>query len=547
MRSGLTSFAASAERRAPHLSPHWIVKPDAEFPLPTATRSLATPRHAAIAVAVAVIAILAVYAGTAGSIVAIWNRAETFAHGYVVIPIALWLVWRGRETLASVPVMPFWPGLIAVLGFGAAWLVGSTSGVLGIEQFALLFMIEAGIVTIVGLRFARAIAFPLFFLLFAVPFGEVFVPQLIDWTADFTILALRASGVPVYREANHFIIPSGAWSVVEACSGIRYLIASLMVGTLYAYLTYTSRWRRAAFIAAAIIVPLVANWLRAYMIVMLGHLSNNKIATGVDHLIYGWIFFGVVMVVMFWIGSFWREDHQPATRESRPAGGALAGTAAPSAPTSWLIAAVLAVIAAACVWRPAGAVVEASLSVRAPVLAPLPATAGWTAIPKPPAAFKPHYLGARAELEQGFANGAAQVGLYIGYYNAQKQGEEMIGSANVLVTPKETKWKQLSSGRDTVTWNGAATSVATAMLGNDQARLAVLRLYWVNGRLTASDYEAKGLLALSKLTGRGDDSAVIVVYAPPPRAGGDADAALRAFVAETSPNIERMLAATRGR
>jgi EpsI family protein len=156
-------------------------------------------------------------------------------------------------------------------------------------------------------------------------------------------------------------------------------------------------------------------------------------------------------------------------------------------------------------------------------------------------------MGARAELEQGFANGAAHVGLYIGYYNAQKQGEEMIGSANVLVTPKETRWKQLSSGRDTVTWNGAVTPVATAMLGNDQARLAVLRLYWVNGRLTASDYEAKALLALSKLMGQGDDSAVIVVYAAPRQEGGDANASLRAFVAETSPTIERMLASTRGR
>src|SRR5205814_10510601 len=122
---------------------------------------------------------------------------------------------------------------------------------------------------------------------------------------------LRWSGVPVYREANHFIIPSGAWSVVEACSGIRYIIASVMVGTIYAAIAYRSTRRRVAFLAASVLVPILANWLRAYMIVMLAHLSSNKIAVGVDHLIYGWIFFGLVMVLLFWVGSFWREDDAP--------------------------------------------------------------------------------------------------------------------------------------------------------------------------------------------------------------------------------------------
>src|SRR4029077_2223580 len=118
----------------------------------------------------------------------------------------------------------------------------------------------------------------------------------------------RASGVPVYREANHFSIPSGRWSVVEACSGIRYIIASVMVGTIYAALAYSSMRRRALFIVASILVPVVANWLRAYLIVMLGHLSNNRIAVGVDHLIYGWVFFGIVMALLFWVGSFWQQD-----------------------------------------------------------------------------------------------------------------------------------------------------------------------------------------------------------------------------------------------
>ena len=81
-----------------------------------------------------------------------------------------------------------------------------------------------------GTAMLRALAFPLSFMFFAIPFGEFLMPQLIDWTADFTIAALRLTGIPVYREANSFVIPSGHWSVVEACSGIRYLIAIHWLG-----------------------------------------------------------------------------------------------------------------------------------------------------------------------------------------------------------------------------------------------------------------------------------------------------------------------------
>src|SRR5204863_9938722 len=261
----------------------------------------------ACAIALTVMGILAVYWPTAASIVAIWIRSETFAHGFVVLPLALWLAWRRHDELATAPIKPWWPGLAVVFASGALWFVASASGAGVVSQFALVFMLQSSIVTVIGLAASRVLGFALAFLLFAVPAGEFLVPTLIDWTADFTVAALRLSGVPVYREANHFVIPSGAWSVVEACSGIRYVIASLVVGTIYAAVAYRSAGRRVLFVAASILVPVIANWLRAYMIVMTGHLSNNKLAVGVDHLVYGWIFFGVVMLLLFWVGSFWQQ------------------------------------------------------------------------------------------------------------------------------------------------------------------------------------------------------------------------------------------------
>ena len=74
------------------------------------------------------------------------------------------------------------------------------------------------------------------------------------------------------------------------------IIASLTVGTLFAYLSYRSLNRRLIFVGVAFAVPVIANWMRAYMIVMIGHLSGNKLAVGVDHLIYGWVFFGKMCI-----------------------------------------------------------------------------------------------------------------------------------------------------------------------------------------------------------------------------------------------------------
>jgi exosortase A len=480
-------------------------------------------------------------------VVAIWWRSETFAHGFVVAPISLWLVWRRRDALARVAAKPWWPGVIVVLAMGALWLVTSVAGVLGVRQFALLFMVQAAIVAVIGLRVARELALPLAFLLFAVPAGEFLVPTLMDWTAEFVAVALRVSGVPAYREANHFVLPTGRWSVVEACSGIRYVIASFMVGTIYAAISYTSMRRRAYFIAASIVVPVVANWLRAYIIVMIGHLSDNRLAAGVDHLIYGWVFFGVVMVLLFWVGSFWQQSAAPVSAADEAAARRLAPGEGAQATGGVLFAAALACIAAAGVWLPVEARIDRPTVAAAPSVPIVSGAGGWTPTVEPPAQWKPRYRGFGAESMQGFRSDGRDVGLYIAYYRSQEKGRELVTSGNTLVSPDDWYWRRMAVGSDRVEWAGSPVAVATADVKGERARLEVFRLFWVDGSITASEYVAKARLAWSKLMGRGDDSALVVMFAPVTGAPEDARATLRTFAASMSPSIERALAGVRGR
>ncbi|MCL2345570.1 MAG: exosortase A [Desulfobulbus sp.] len=476
------------------------------------------------------------YWDTAAAMVGIWYRSETYAHAFLVPPITLWLIWRQRAViLAEQPRTSLL--LAAPVAFTTlAWLLGELTAVNALTQFALVATLVLAIMTLLGPAVSKRLAFPLAFLFFSVPFGEFMLPQLMAWTADFTVLALRASGVPVYQEGLQFIIPSGHWSVVEACSGIRYIIASVTVGTLFAYLNYTSLSRRLLFIAVALIVPVFANWLRAYMIVMLGHLSDNRIATGVDHLIYGWLFFGVMILIMFLIGARWAE---PAAVAAPPV------AAAPSAPATvraWLAAFAVALIAAA--GPLAFAVIDRADQSGPVLLAALPTPGGWQEGADLPS-WKPDFSGAAAELQASFQRDGQPVGLYIGYYRHQDYQNKLVTSTNTLVASADKQWAVVA--RDTVapvTAGLPARVVAAELLASGSSpeiRLRAWQWYWIDGRLTAADASAKWFTALSRLAGRGDDAAVVILYAP----AATAAVALPAFAADGAPEINRLLAATR--
>jgi exosortase A len=483
--------------------------------------------------------VLAVFWSTTASMVDIWWRVETFTHGFLVIPAVLGFVWMRRAELAAIPVRPFPWALIPLAGAGLLWLLGELSSSLAPAQLAMVAMVPGAIAAVFGWRWVRALAFPLAFLFFAVPFGEFMVPTLIDLTADFTVAAIEASGVPIYREANNFVIPSGRWSVVEACSGIRYLIASVMLGSLYAWIVYRSPLRRAAFIGAAIAVPLVANWLRAYGIVMLGHLSDNRIATGVDHLIYGWLFFGVLMFAMFWVGARWREEPAPADAGNGDASGPMAPMAAGRRPAIVHVLLVAAVIA---VWP----VAHASLlhgSDRNPLTDVTVAPAnGWRAVePTMVDGWRPDVDGAAREQVLTFAKEGRQVTVYLALYRNQRQGSELVSSTNQLVYQDNERW-MLVDRRSVVVSDAVGEHRANfGLIRGQGALVAAAGWYWLGSTRTVSNAAAKIDLALDRLLMRGDTSAWVAIATPADESLRDAGPVLEAFVRDMGASLHHGL------
>jgi exosortase A len=511
-----------------------------------ATAATPVSRLRAALVALVLLAPFALYFGTVRSIVELWNSSETFAHGYVILPISLWLIWRRRENFSLYPVQPWAPGLVLVALLGAGWLAAQLGEVQVVSQYAFVAMFPAIALTLLGPRLAGSLTFPLLFLLFAVPFGEVFVAPLIQFTADFTVAAVQATGIPVLRSGTRFELPTGNWSVVEACSGVRYLISSITLGCLYAYLTYHSTLRRALFIGLSIVVPVVANGLRAYMIVMIGHLSGMALATGVDHLIYGWLFFGLVMFIMFWIGSYWREDTPALAARDKPAarpahGAAMAAPlAVPGKGLAGMTAAVLALSAA---W-PALAVYNEHVNHNpAPVAFAAPGSEWAPASSFPD--WKIHYMAPDARYEAAFTapGGTHPVRLSVLYYRNQDKSKMLISSLNRLADYRDA-WHETAADGRLETVGGQTFALHETTLQGPEGELLVWHWMWIGGHYTPSNPVGKLYQAQSKLLGRGDDGALIVLATPAGDRPEAARADLRAFLTAHAARIDAALQAT---
>ncbi len=287
-------------------------------------------RWALAGLTVCVLALFGLFWEPARHTVRIWATSPTFNHGFLILPIVGYLAWRQRTALLAHSPEPFLPGLGLVALAGIAWLLGAVADVLLVQQFALVGFIQAVTLTVLGQRAFYILAFPLFYIVFAVPFGEVLIPHLQDVTAFLAVGILRGIGIPVFIEGVFLSTPTGNFHVAEACSGIRFLIATIALAFLYAHIMYRTLWRRVFFIGLAFVVPIIANGIRAFGIVYLAYVTDNEVAVGVDHLVYGWIFFSFVTILMIMLGQTFREplgaDDDAASDASGPAAGTAPGT-----------------------------------------------------------------------------------------------------------------------------------------------------------------------------------------------------------------------------
>jgi exosortase A len=454
------------------------------------------------------VALLLLFRSTATGMVLTWYHFETYTHGFLILPISLWLIWHKRDYLSGLTAQPSLMLLIPLFAGLFVWALARLTGVQVVEQFAFVGVLISALAAVIGWQAARSLAFPLLFLFFAVPMGEDLVPPMMEFTATFTVEALKLSGIPVYRDGLWFALPSGNWSVVEACSGVRYLIASVTLGVMYAYITYHTLWKRLLFIAMSAAVPILANGLRAYMIVMIGHLSNMEYATGVDHLIYGWVFFGIVMLILFWIGSFWQEEPEPP---------AIVPPNRPMSEKSAMLRLVLVVglvlgAASTTVWYTEKA--EASGAQTSTKLA-APAGSGDWSLSADPVSWPAGLLPSPHKIEARYTKGDAEVQLYAVLFPRQRQGSEAITGRNRIADDPQRR-NQLGKVIVSLGDEEVAVNRVRVVVDSDGAlhEHLVWQWYRVAGRSLTNRYQGKAWEALARLWPGRADGAWIALTTP---------------------------------
>ncbi len=466
-------------------------------------------RHALIFFGLLLLVALLLYWETAASIVAVWIRSETYTHGFLILPISVYLVWQRRKQLCQMVPVPNLMALPVLAVSLLLWLAAWVAEVQLIQQLVFVSLIPILVVLLFGSAVARAMMFPLGYLIFAVPFGEFLVAPLQDQTAWFAVQALILSGIPVYWEGLYLTIPGGHFVVAEGCSGIRYLIASIALSSIYAYMTYRSYWKRTGFILLGIIVPIVANGIRAYGIVMIAYLSDMRIATGVDHILYGWVFFGIVMLLLFWFGSFWREepiDDSSALKKPQ------AGTVVPSSNKyQMMIASAFAIVFLAGGTYASSLLSASSAVTGQEVRLELPKSSGvWTGPTASDDTWQPSYTGADKTIYRQYQNQTETVYFYVAYYGNQDNGKELVGSLNRVYDQEQ--WRRVQDNSVSVTMpSGKSVSVAETDIRSAEKRRIVWHWYNINGAVTANRVMAKILESWERLRNHKVDAMLVVV------------------------------------
>ena len=256
----------------------------------------ALPARAALGAGLALAGLVVGMGDGAAHLVRTWASSPTYHHGFLVPLVSAWLVWQGWRAGDRATGWPL--ALVGALGAAAAYAAGSVLDARLLQHAGVAGFLVAVAASLMGRRLAARHRFALLFLLAMVPVGEGLVPLLQEVTARGIMAMTDLFGVLSLRRGLEIVTPAGVFEVAEACAGLRFVVASGVTGALCAHLFFTTPWKQGAMFVACLIVPVLANVLRAGGTVLIASATDMRVAAGADHLFYGWGFFAVVTGAM---------------------------------------------------------------------------------------------------------------------------------------------------------------------------------------------------------------------------------------------------------
>ncbi|MEE4451088.1 exosortase A [Novosphingobium resinovorum] len=485
-------------------------------------------RGAAVRLAIAWGVLLVAFPGDWGAMARQWWDISTYNHVLLIPAILGWLVWQRWPQLERLAPSPWWPGLVLLAGAAFLWLLGAMSGLDLARQAGVVAMLGACVPLMLGVRVSAALVFPLCYLVFLVPVGEELVNVLQTITAKITIVLTHLSGIPAEIDGVFIDTPAGLFEVAEACSGVKFLIAMVAFGVLAANVCFLSWRRRAVMLLACVVVPIVANGIRAWGTIYAAQIFGIEAAAGIDHIVYGWFFFAIVLALV--IACAWRFFDRPLNApvvdlEAIEGARWLARLERfAAAPRAALGGFALVLVLAWC-W----ALVADTLEAPMPARIDLPAVPGWTRVDYAPTIWwEPRAEGAEHRLLGRYRNAQGrEVDVFLALYDSQGEGREAGGFGQGALVP-DSPWA----------WQSPAAAIdggkGERLLGNGRVERIAMTWYRQGGLLSGSNARLKLAVIADHLLFRAEPTTMLILSAQDaPR--GSAGQAIAAFRASTGP------------
>jgi len=429
----------------------------------------------------------------------VWEVSPTYSHCFLILPIVLWLIWEKRPALESVSPTLTPQALIALPVLTLIWWMGELAAINEVQQYAVVMIMQAMIIALLGIPVVRLIWFPVFYLLALVSTGEYLIVPMQNFAAHFTEIGLNLLGVTFYRQGTLFELTSGRYEIAEACAGLRFLIATVTLGVLFAYMMFRKVYKIALFLLACVAVPLIGNGLRCIGIIMIAYLSGNEYGAGADHLVYGWGFNVAILVVLGALGYLFRDEFSDKA------------VVLPSSPVSpkklasvTVLAALLMSTGPALSWWHNNYFTPPDMTAIAQPFQP----GSWRLDSASPS-WRPEFSGADTQAAASIADGGAlPVDLYFGYYARPRPGHSMTAHINRLW--EDEVWTLADSGNVTAQFAGNPVQFQEWIVTTHAEKRLIWSTYWVNGHFTTSMMKIRLLGAAAALQGH-EGQAVIVL------------------------------------
>lgn len=267
----------------------------------------------------AILGISLIYFPTLASLFERWTKwDESLSHALVVLSLFFYLLFRTLPWSLSTRTTFDYLAPICLFISASLWYAGSLASISIIEQLALLLVVVfflASSYSISILWFHR-ILFSL--LIFTIPIWDQLNTPLVNLSGFVVGNVVSFISIPASIEGNSIFIPSGHIIIADGCSGLRYLEISMALGVIICLFNNYTEKQLIPVLLISIFLGLLANWLRIFILVLIGYNTEMKSSLMNDHEFFGWALFAIICFPAMYLAPVIKSTRPNASTPSQP-------------------------------------------------------------------------------------------------------------------------------------------------------------------------------------------------------------------------------------